>query len=111
MCISLYFITYKRARYITNPGNSNPIELFSNKPDVAAVDNFIEEILSRRKIFLLQRFGQLNKNLSYEPQYYNLSWLLDNYVINKEEYDQKLQELNAMYPATPTIKGFTIENG
>lgn len=108
LCISLYFITYKKARYITNPGNSNPIELFSNKPNIEAVDNFIHEILSKRRTFLLQRYGQLNKNLSYEPQYYSLTWLLENEVINEEEYDQKLQELNSLYPSTPTIKGFTI---
>ena len=109
LCISLYFITYKKARYITTPNNSNPIELFSNKPSIEAVDDFIDEILSRRKTFLLQRFGQLNKNLSYEPQYYSLTWLLDNKVINEEEYDQKLQELNSLYPSTLTIKGFAIE--
>lgn len=108
-CISLYFITYKKARYITNPDNSNPIELFSNKPNIEAVDHFISEILSRRKAFLLQRFGQLNKNLSYEPQYYSLTWLLDNEVINKEEYDQKLQELNSLYPSALIIKGFAFE--
>ncbi|NQX42979.1 hypothetical protein SAMN05421820_11425 [Pedobacter steynii] len=107
--ILLYFITYKKARYITNSANLNPIELFSDKPNIEAVDHFIDEILSRRRIFLLQRFGQMNKNLSYEPQYYSLTWLLDNEVINKEEYDQKLQELNSLYPSTPTIKGFAIE--
>jgi hypothetical protein len=109
LCISLYIITYKKARYITNPNNSNPIELFSDKPNIEAVDNFIDEILSRRRAFLLQRFGQLNKNLGYEHQYYSLNWLLDNHVINGEGYDQKLQELNALFPSTPTIKGFAIE--
>jgi len=108
--ISLYFATFKTARYLTSAGNQNPIEIFSNRPNSAAVDNFINEVLSRRRNFLLQRHGQLNRNLSYEPQYYSLTWLLDNDVINREEYDQKLIELNALYPTNPTIKGFAIEN-
>lgn len=110
LLISLYFITFKTARYLTSPGNPNPIEIFSNRPNSTAVDNFISEVLSRRRNFLLQRHGQLNKNLSYEPQYYSLTWLLDNDVITSKEYDQKLIELNALYPSNPTIKGFAIES-
>jgi hypothetical protein len=107
--ISIYFITYKRARYITNSVNSNPIEILSNRPSVDAVDNFIKEVLYRRRTFLLQRFGQLNKNISYEPQYYSLNWLLDNDVINQDEYEKKIDELNTLYPSTPAIKGFSIQ--
>lgn len=110
VCVTLYFITYKKARYITNANNTHPIEIFSTIPNTEAVDNFIQEILSRRRAFLLERFGKLNRNLSYEPQYYNLIWLLDNAVIDQKEYDQKLAELNQMYPSTPVVKGFTINN-
>lgn len=110
LCISLYFITFKTARYLTSPGNPNPIEIFSNRPNSTAVDNFITELLSRRRNFLLQRHGQLNKNLGYEPQYHTLTWLLDNDVINRKEYDQKLIDLDALYLSNRTIKGFSIEN-
>jgi hypothetical protein len=108
--ISLYFITFKTACYLTSAGNPNPIEIFSNKPNTTAVDTFINELLSRRRDFLLQRHGQLNKNLGYEPQYHTLTWLLDNDVINRKEYDQKLMELDALYSSNRTIKGFSIEN-
>lgn len=110
ICIALYFITYKKARYLTDANNSNPIELFTDKPDTEAVDHFIKEILSRRKAYLLERFGQLNKNISYEPQYNNLNWLLYIDAISKAEYDQMLMELNALYPSTPVVKGFSINN-
>ena len=110
LCIALYFLTYKRARYLTGQGVPQPIELFSNKPDTEAVDNFIDEILSRRKQFLAQRYMQFNRNLSFEPQYYNLNWLLETEVINKQEYDQKLAELNGLYPSAAIVTGFRIGN-
>ncbi|SMD08670.1 hypothetical protein [Pedobacter nyackensis] len=110
LLVFLYFFTFKTACYLTSAGNPNPIEFFSNKPDKETVDKFIDEILSRRRQFLLQRHGQLNKNLSYEPQYYNLIWLLDNNVINQVEYEKKLKELNTLFTSTPTIKGFSIKN-
>jgi hypothetical protein len=84
--------------------------LFSNKPNTEAVDHFIEEILSRRKEYLAQRYTQFNRNLSFEPQYYNLNWLLETEVINKHEYDQKLAELNGIYPSAAIVTGFRIGN-
>jgi len=40
LLISLYFITFKTARYLTSAGNPNPIEIFSNQPNSTAVIDF-----------------------------------------------------------------------
>jgi hypothetical protein len=54
----------------------------------------------------MELYGQLNLNLSYELQYNNLTWLLENDVLTKAEYDEKVLLLNKSMPITTPIKGF-----
>jgi hypothetical protein len=108
VCFIIYIITFKKVRYLSQSNNVNAIEFLSNKPTKKDLGDFIEKLLLRRKASLMERYGQLNKNLSYELQYNNLKWLLDNDALSKDEYDGKMVSLDELFPSTTVIKGFTF---
>lgn len=108
VCLILYVMTFKKARYLSKSSNANAIEFISKKPTEKELENFINQILSRRKSFLKGRYGQLNKNISYESQYNNLKWLLDNDVLDQNDYNEKMAKLDELFPSTTVVKGFTF---
>ncbi|WP_216848960.1 hypothetical protein [Pedobacter sp. L105] len=108
VCLILYIMTFKKARYLSKSNNANAIEFLRKKATEKDLENFINQILSRRKSFLIERYGQLNRNISYESQYNNLKWLLDNNVLDQKSYEEKLADLEELFPATTVIKGFTF---
>lgn len=106
VCLTLYILTFKKARFLSKSNNANAIEFLSKNPTEEDLGNFINQILLRRNSFLLGRYGQLNKNISYESQYDNLKWLLDNGVLNQNDYNEKIVELEELFPSTTVVKGF-----
>ncbi|RZK01864.1 MAG: hypothetical protein EOO43_23680 [Flavobacterium sp.] len=108
VCFTIYILTYKRVCYLSRSNNVQSIEFLSNKPTREKLDNFIKVILSKRKTFLMERYGQLNKNVSYQSQYDNLRWLLDNDALDQNDYDEKLGKLEKLFSSTTVIKGFTF---
>lgn len=104
----LYLMTFKNARFLAKINNVGLIEFLNNKPSVKEVDLFIDEIISRRREFLLQRYGQLNRNLSYEPQHNHLTWLLNNDVFTEEEYHAHVAELDSLFPSITILEGFAF---
>jgi hypothetical protein len=108
VCLICYICTFKKACYLSKSNNVNAIEFLSKRPTEKDLENFINQILSRRKSFLMVRYGQLNKNISYESQYNNLNWLLDNDVLDQNAYNEKMGELDELFPSTTVIKGFTF---
>ena len=106
VCLVLYIMTFKRVRYLSKSNNANAIEFLIKKSTEKDLENFINQILSRRKSFLMERYGYLNKNISYESQYNNLKWLLDNDVLDQIDYNEKLAKLDELFPSTTVVKGF-----
>jgi hypothetical protein len=101
MCGAGYYFTYKKSCFLA-------IELLINNPSKHQFEDFLTEIKSRRRDSLLERYGQLNKNLSYEYQHSNLTWLLDNEVLSKQEFNERLTQLNNLQPSATTVTGFTF---
>lgn len=99
---------YKRSFYLARPNNSNAIEFLLNKPSKFELDEFINELKQRRKEYLITKYGQINRMLSYEPQYNQLLWLFDNNVLGENEYKDRLAQLNDLFKNPVTISGFQI---
>jgi len=60
------------------------IEFYSNIPSNTEVANFIENVINERNIYLLSKYGSINRNLEYAPQLDNLNWLLNTKAISKK---------------------------
>jgi hypothetical protein len=107
ICCFIYFISYKHSFYLTQPSNTNAIEFLADNPTKEQLDLFIKQLKSKQKEVLLEKYGQLNKNLNYETQYHNLTWLRDNNILTTEEHQEKLQQLDNLYSPSNRI-GFGL---
>ena len=107
ICFLVYFISFKSTFYLAQSGNTNAIEFLANRPTKEKLELFIEQLKSKQKEVLLEKYGNLNRNLSYETQYQNLTWLRDNNVLNKAEFGDKLTQLDKLYSSKNRL-GFEI---
>jgi hypothetical protein len=108
----VYWLTYTKSFYLVQPGNQNPIEFISDKPNKNELEKFIEALKEKRKKVLDDKYGQMNKMLPYEQNHQNLIWLFNNDVISKEEFDIRLADLNAMFRQQSDRKiGFDLAGG
>jgi hypothetical protein len=109
VCGLVFILTYKRKFYLVKSGNVNAIEFFDENPTKQEFDDFIERIKTRRNKALEDKYGQINPNLSYEQNHQNQIWLLNNDVINKEEFDKRNEDLNSTFSSTVRNKiGFNL---
>lgn len=90
----LFLITYKRNFYLAKYGNVNAIEFLQNAPSKAEVNAFIDILKTTRNTFLLNKYGQINFNLTPEQNHRNLVWLANNEVINNVEFNNLVNKLN-----------------
>ena len=104
--LAIFFFTFKHSFFLATQDNKSAIEFLTYKPSKQELQEFINKIKNKRKDYLLDKYGQITKMLSYQEQYHSLLWLSDNDVITKEEYDNKLQQLNAMFNPTTHVIGF-----
>ncbi|RDC56057.1 hypothetical protein DU508_10530 [Pedobacter chinensis] len=95
ICFIVFILTYKRSFNLVKPGNVNAIEFLYNNPNKTELDAFIETLISTRNGFLSEKYGTLRSSFSYNDNYRNILWLLNNDVINKAEYDKRIDKLNA----------------
>lgn len=109
ICFLVYLITYKSTFYLAQSGNTNAIEFLADKPTKEKLEWFIGQLKSKQKEVLLEKYGVLNKNLSYETQYHNLTWLRNGNVLTKNEFRDKLKQLDNLYSQTNRI-GFNISD-
>ncbi|MGY4386301.1 hypothetical protein ACVWYN_003352 [Pedobacter sp. UYP24] len=107
-CIAAFLITFKKTLVLTKPGNVNPIEFLKRKSDQGALNDFIVKVAAKRKDYLLEKYGVLNEKLTYEAQFNNLKWLLENYALDRSEYDIKLIELEELYKPTSVLERFSF---
>lgn len=108
-CALVFILTYKRKFYLVKSGNLNAIEFFDENPTKKEFDEFIERIKTRRNKALEEKYGQINSLLSYEQNHQNQIWLLNNDVINKDEFDKRNKEINSTFSSTVRNKiGFKL---
>lgn len=108
----IFVITYKNVFYLVMPDNkSNPVEFLYNKPSKQEFDAFLDIIKTKRNEFLDEKYGTINKMLSYELNYKNLMSLLDNDVIDRKEFNNRIENLNDIYSISKKQIGFQINEG
>ena len=101
-----YLLTYERLCYLTNNDNSNSIIFLLDRPNQAVFENFLDELKAARKTYLLRKYSNFSRLLSFEQQYNQLQWLYSTSTISTAEYETSLSELNNLFNTTGTIRGF-----
>ncbi len=110
VCGFIYWISSTDSFYLVQQGNKNAIEFFSNKPSKKELNDFIEELKSKRAETLKYKYGQINELLPYEQNYNSILWLFNCEAISKVEYDNKMIELNSLFKIQSKEKiGFKTE--
>jgi hypothetical protein len=77
--------------------DGNSILVVKDVPDTKTVDDFIDEIIKARNIYLRENFASIDENLDYESQLNNFKWLKAIKAITKEEFEAKHAELKKIY--------------
>lgn len=67
--------------------------LYKNLPSREQTEAFVKSLLEARNAYLRENYLQIDENLDYEQQFYNLRWLRSIAAINKEEFEAKYEEL------------------
>jgi len=68
--------------------------LFDKKaPSTEETNNFIESMYEARNTYLIENYGNIDKNLSYEGQLENIKWLKAVGAFSKDDFLQKYEEL------------------
>ena len=93
----IYWLTYSKSFYLVQQGNKNAIEFIYNNPTKDELGKFIETLKEKRKTVLNDKYGQINVLLPYEQNHQNILWLFNNDVIPKDEFDNRLNELNSKF--------------
>jgi|GEM_PF-2059396 hypothetical protein len=107
-CLIGYLLTYEKSCYLVKPNNKNAIKFLIDKPSKEQLSDFLKELDKNRKHYLLAKYGDLNRNLTYEHQYNNLTWLRDNDVLSSDEFQEKKAKLDEYLPITTVVSGFRL---
>lgn len=83
--------------------------MFSDRPNVIAADEFLNELKINIKRHTLSKYGQIDKDLPIEPQINNLVWLQEREIISKEEFQTLKSQLLSLKPNSESI-GFKNSN-
>jgi hypothetical protein len=109
------FYSYFKNRHkllFIHTGDSKQLKFYAEKPSCEEVNAFAEQLIEARNAYLFSKYGQPTRHLDYASQLNNLNWLLNSRAVSKKVYDEKLNELNALFghaPSNATI-GFTTNN-
>jgi hypothetical protein len=77
--------------------DGNSILILKDVPEAKTVDNFIDEIIKARNVYLRENFASIDENLDYESQLNNFKWLKAIKAITKEEFETKHEELKKIF--------------
>jgi hypothetical protein len=105
-CAVVYLVTTKNLFYLVTSGNKNAIGFYHNNPSAAELKSFIGELKSARKQFLLHKYAELTKLISYDQQLNTLQWLENIEALSGEEYDAKVVELKILFNPDRPVIGF-----
>jgi hypothetical protein len=102
----IFHFLYKENVWKLRLQNYTYIFINSKYPSTAEVGSFIDELYSQRKKYLRETYLHINKNLSYETQFNNLSFLKKNEAITPDEYQKFLSELDTLFKEDKKPIGF-----
>jgi hypothetical protein len=86
--------------------DGNSILILKTVPDAKTVDDFIEEMIKARNVYLTENFATIDENLDYESQLNTIKWLKAIKAISKDEFKAKHAELKKIYFPTDLNIGF-----
>ena len=80
--------------------------LYKNIPSREATEAFLKSLLEARNVYLRENYLQIDENLDYEQQFYNLRWLRSIEAIDKTEFEAKYEELKQTVKPEKKAIGF-----
>lgn len=83
------------------------IYLYKNLPSAEETNLFLKNLLEARNAYLRENYLNIDENLDYEQQYYNLRWLRSVDAITPTEFDRKYEELKQTVTPEKRTIGFT----
>lgn len=81
--------------------------LYKNIPSREATEAFLKSLLEARNAYLRENYLQIDENLDYEQQFYNLRWLRSIEAIDKAEFEAKYEELKQTVKPEKKAIGFS----
>jgi len=73
-------------------GGSAQVMFLLNSPSQEEMEAFIEEIISRSRKILLEKYSKIDPDLPEDIQINNLYWLKERGLISEEKYEDLKQE-------------------
>jgi hypothetical protein len=107
---TISILTFRRTFFLTTARKTNSIEFFTNQPSEESVKNYVANLKAVRNKYLVEKYGNLTKLLSYEKQYDTLHWLNSINAMSNVELQDKLAELNKLFKSSDPIAGFHNSN-
>lgn len=106
--ILFFYLSYKIKENSWRIGliNNESIMMFRSNPTDDEVEKFFNNLIEKRNKYLLDNYGFLDKNLSYERQFNNLEWLRLRNVLTLEEFESKHQQLKILFDNRSNRIGF-----
>ena len=106
LCVVLYFRS-RRTFWKLKLKSEDFIYLYKDIPSRQETEDFLKDLTKARNNYLRENYLQIDENMDYEQQYYNLRWLLAVEAISKTEFDVKYDELKQTVNPEKTSIGFT----
>ncbi|MDP9956283.1 hypothetical protein J2X97_001920 [Epilithonimonas hungarica] len=89
-----------------NLSNNNSIKIIKKSPNKHEVDTFIQKLFEKRNEYLMNNYGYINPNISYENQLNNIVWLRKMKVLDDNSFQAKKNELENIFSITSKKIGF-----
>ncbi len=90
----VFILTRKNTFTLLNHNSFSGIDFIGSSRDRKKVENFINLIHEKRKLYLIEKYTSLNDFIPYEQQYNDLIWLYKIKLLSEEELKSKIQLLN-----------------
>ncbi len=86
--------------------NNSYLYIHKNIPNEIKTNQFLEDLINSRNLYLRENYAQIDENLNYEHQLSNFRWLKSINAISKEEFDSMYDELKKTVKPDKTNIGF-----
>ncbi|WP_312768136.1 hypothetical protein [Epilithonimonas sp.] len=89
-----------------NLSNNNSIKIIKKSPNKDEVNIFIQKLFEKRDEYLMNNYGFINPNISYENQLNNIVWLRKMKVLDHNGFQAKKNELENIFSISSKKIGF-----
>ena len=110
ICGTGLLLTSKRKYLLSNHLKKNGMEFLTDPDKDSRLKEFITGLKANRDKYLIEKYGQINKNLPYNDHYDNLVWLKTIEALSEPDYLLKLKQLDLAFIAPKKVMGFGQQN-